>query len=288
MHQLSLPTSALLAAAVAVVTVAVVGGCVPGPVVNDPDTYAPVVEVPDCRPNNDGIITADEMPVVVGAIARNRIGENVAVSIAGTVNADGVRVWDLTRPVVDNEPEGTFTVEEMGEQWFAGLFPSADFAAPLVPGNSQLGPLVVDESGWSLLGGASREENPPEGQTKIVYDTPSRLYPFPLQLGTKVTTTSRARNAILLGIQTAFDDTVSVEVVRRGTVLLPDLELENTLQVKVKLERTLVAGDVQQVSYHFVHECFGEVARFISAAVPLSEELDEDFTIAREVWRLAL
>ena len=81
---------------------------------------------------------------------------------------------------------------------------------------------------------------------------------------------------------------LSVEVVRRGTVLLPDLELENTLQVKVKLERTLVAGDVQQVSYHFVHECFGEVARFISAAVPLSEELDEDFTIAREVWRLAL
>ena len=56
----------------------------------------------------------------------------------------------------------------------------------------------------------------------------------------------------------------------------------------MKLERTLVAGDVQQVSYHFVHECFGEVARFISAAVPLSEELDEDFTIAREVWRLAL
>ncbi|HEY1100553.1 MAG TPA: hypothetical protein VGF99_16550 [Myxococcota bacterium] len=271
-----------------VVAIAAVAGCTPGPAVDDADVYAPVVEVPDCRPDNDGIITADEMPVVVGAIARNRIGTNVPVDIDGTVGDDGVTRWDLTRPVVDIEPVGTFTVEEMGEQWFAGLFPNADFAAPLVPGNSQLGPLVVDDNGWSLLGGASREEDPPEGKTQIVYDTPSRLYPFPLQLGTTVTTTSRARNAVLLGIQTAFDDKVTVTVVRQGTVVLPDLELDNTLQVQVKLERTLVAGDVQQVSYHFVHECFGEVARFISEAVPLDQELDENFTTAREVWRLAL
>jgi hypothetical protein len=114
------------------------------------------------------------------------------------------------------------------------------------------------------------------------------LYPFPLQLGTTVTTTSRARNALLLGVQTAFDDTVSVEVVRKGTVILPDLILDNTLQVKVRLERTLVAGDVQQVSYHFVHECLGEVARMTSPAVGLDEELNDVFPVASEMWRLAL
>lgn len=262
--------------------------CTPGPVVDDPDAFAPVVQVPDCRPNNDGIITFDELPVVTGAVARNRIGVNVPVDVVGQVGDDGVRFWDLTRPVVDNEAVGTFTVEEMDQQWFADLFPEADFAAPLVPGNSQLGPLVADETGWKLLGGASKEENPPEGQTKIVYDTPSVLYPFPLALGTTVTTTSRATNAVLLGIQTAFDDEVSVEVVRIGTVLLPDLILDNTLQVRVRLKRTLVAGDIQQVSYHFVHECLGEVGRFISEGVPLSEELDDEFTVAKEVWRLAL
>jgi len=262
--------------------------CTPGPVVDDPEAFAPVVQVPDCRPNNDGIITFDELPIVTDAVARNRIGVNVPVDVVGQVGDDGVRFWDLTRPVVDNEAVGTFTVEALDEQWFAGLFPNADFAAPLVPGNSQLGALVANEEGWSLLGAASRDENPPEGQTKIVYDTPSVLYPFPLALGTTVTTTSRARNAVLLGIQTAFDDEVSVDVVRIGTVLLPDLILDNTLQVRVRLKRTLVAGDIQQVSYHFVHECLGEVGRFISEGVPLSEELDDEFTVAKEVWRLAL
>ena len=262
--------------------------CTPGPVVDDPEAFAPVVQVPDCRPNNDGIITFDELPIVTDAVARNRIGVNVPVNVVGQVGDDGVRFWDLTRPVVDNEAVGTFTVEALDEQWFAGLFPNADFAAPLVPGNSQLGALVANEEGWSLLGAASRDENPPEGQTKIVYDTPSVLYPFPLALGTTVTTTSRARNAVLLGIQTAFDDEVSVDVVRIGTVLLPDLILDNTLQVRVRLKRTLVAGDIQQVSYHFVHECLGEVGRFISEGVPLSEELDDEFAVAKEVWRLAL
>jgi hypothetical protein len=71
-------------------------------------------------------------------------------------------------------------------------------------------------------------------------------------------------------------------------VILPDLVLDNTLQVTVRLRRTLVAGDVQQVSHHFVHECLGEVARFVSPAVPLAEPLDDDFAVAREVWRLSL
>ena len=269
-------------------SIAALCACTPGPVIDDPEAFSPVVQLPDCRPNNDGIIEFAELPIVTGAVARNRIGVNVAVDVVGQVGDDGVRFWDLTRPVVDNEPVGTFTVEQMGEQWFADLFPSADVAAPLVPGNSQLGPLIADETSWRLLGGASRDENPAEGQTRIVYDIPSVLYPFPLALGTKVTTTSRATNAKLFGIQTALEDVVDVEVIAVGTVLLPDLILDNTLQVRVRLQRTLLAGDVQQVSYHFVHECLGEVGRFIGEGVPLDEELDEAFTTAKEVWRLAL
>jgi hypothetical protein len=49
-----------------------------------------------------------------------------------------------------------------------------------------------------------------------------------------------------------------------------------------------LAGDVQQVSHLFVHECLGEVARFASEAVPLGETLDDDFAVAAEVWRLSL
>jgi hypothetical protein len=269
-------------------SVLALSACTPETAIDDPEDYLPVVQLPDCRPNNDGVIEFSELPIVLNAVARVRVGTDVAVDVEGQVDDDGVRFWDLSLPAVETQPQGTFSAEAMEGQWFASLFPNADIAAPLVPGGSQLGPVIADEQSWRLLGAASKDEDPAEGKTQIVYDTPSVLYPFPLQLGTTVTTTSRARNALLLGVQTAFDDTVSVEVVRQGTVILPDLILDNTLQVKVKLERTLVAGDVQQVSYHFVHECLGEVARFTSPAVGLDEELDDVFPVAKEAWRLAL
>ena len=269
--------------------VSIVGtlGCDPAPLPENPDDFIPVIQVPDCRPDNNGVIEGSELPVVLGAVARVRVGQNVPVDIDGEV-IDGVTTWDLTRPEVQTEPVGTLSVESMEGQWFAGLFPSADIAAPLLPGGSQLGPLLVEEDGWKLLGAASKDEDPPEGQTRVVYDRPTVLYPFPLQLGSQVTTTSRAQNAVLLGIPTAFDDTTEVEVVGLGTVILPDLILENTLQVRVRFSRTLLAGDVQQVSYIFVHECLGEVARFISEAVPLSAPRPDGFATAKEVWRLAL
>jgi hypothetical protein len=161
-------------------------------------------------------------------------------------------------------------------------------AAPLAPGNAQLGPLVVADDGWRLLGAASQDEDPPEGLTRVVYDTPTTLYPLPLALGASVSSSSRAANALLLGVPTAFVDDTDVEVVRRGRVILPDLVLDNTLQVTVRLRRTLLAGDVQQVTHVFVHECLGEVARFVSPALPLADDLPDDFAVADEVWRLAL
>lgn len=261
--------------------------CSPAPLPIGEDTYAPVVQIPGCTPNNDGIITIDELPVVLGAVARVRVANNVAVDVFG-VEQDGVTVWDLSNPDPDSEPQGSLTAEEMAGQWFADLFPSANLAAPLVPGNSQLGPLVINDDSWTLLGAASKEEDPAEGQTRVVYDEPTVLYPFPLQLGAVATSSSRASNALLLGIPTAFVDDTEVEVTKQGRVILPDLILDNTLMVTVRFKRTLLAGDVQQISHHLVHECLGEVARFTSEAVKLNEELDDNFAVASEVWRLSL
>jgi hypothetical protein len=265
----------------------VAAACSPAPLDADADSYVPVVQIPDCRPDNDGVITIDELPVVLGAAARVRVANDVAVDVEG-VTEDGVTVWDLSTPDPASEAQGRLTVEPMAGQWFARLFPGADLAAPLVPGNSQLGPLVVTDDSWQLLGAASKDEDPAEGQTRVVYDTPTVLYPFPLQLGATASSSSRAENALLLGIPTAFVDDTDVEVTGQGTLILPDLILENTLRVTVRFRRTLLAGDVQQVSHHFVHECLGEVARFTSDAVPLDEELDDDFAVAQEVWRLSL
>jgi len=279
--------SSSLPSFVVVVALATVAGCEPGPLPDDPDAFVPVIALPDCRPNNDGVIDRAELPAVIGATARVRVGTDVEIDIDG-VQQDGVTVWDLTRPDVDDEPVGTLTVEPMEGQYFQDLFPNADLAAPLVPGGSQLGPLVVDDTGYKLLGAMSAEEDPEEGQTRIVYDEPTLLYPLPLQLGSRVTSRSRAQNALLLGIPTAFDDTTEIEVVRQGRVVLPDLIVDNALQVRVRLRRVLLAGDVQQTSYIFVTECLGEVARFVSDAVPLSQPAPDNFETAKEVWRLAL
>lgn len=262
--------------------------CLPASLPEGDEAYVPVVAAPVCSGDNDGTITSAELPVKAGVIARYRIGQDVEVDVDGSVDDDGVVVWDLSRPDPASEPLASLSAETMEGQWFADLFPQATLAAPLSPGNAQLGPIVVDEHGWYLLGAASKEQEPAEGPTRVVYDEPTTLYPLPLAVGARATSTSRADNALLLGVPTSFVDETEVEVVRRGRVILPDLVLDNTLQVTVRLKRTLVAGDVQQVSHHFVHECLGEVARFTSPAVPLSQPLDDDFAVAQEVWRLSL
>jgi hypothetical protein len=263
--------------------------CAPLPLDDDEaDAFVPPASVPACRGDNDGVIRADELPIVTGVVARVRVGTDVDVDVAGVVDDDGVTVWDLSRPDPADEPVGVLVAEPMAGQWFAALFPAATVAAPLAPGNAQLGPLVVADDGWRLLGAASKDEDPDAGVTRVVYDEPTTLYPLPLTLGGEAHSISRADDAVLLGVPTAFVDDTTVVVARRGRLILPDLILENTLQVTVRLRRTLLAGDIQQVTHVFVHECLGEVARFVSPAVPLGDDLDDDFAVAAEVWRLAL
>jgi hypothetical protein len=263
-------------------------GCLPATLPADDTPFVAPVVVPPCRGDNDGTITAAELPIATGVVARYRIGTDVGVDVDGEVDEDGVVVWDLSRPAPDAEPVASLAAEPMVGQWFSALFPQATVAAPLSPDNAQLGALLVTDDGWSLLGAASRDEEPSEGTTRIVYDQPTMLYPLPLSLGAQAQSTSRADDALLLGVPTSFIDETEVEVVRRGRLILPDLVLDNTLQVTVRLRRTLIAGDIQQRSHHFVHECLGEVARFSSPAVPLAESLLDEFSVAEQVWRLAL
>jgi hypothetical protein len=281
------PAVAAVAAACAVVLVASTG-CLPATLPDDDAAWVPAVAPPSCTGDNDGTITAAELPVAAGVVARYRIGQNVEIDVDGVVDDDGVIVWDLSRPDPSDEPVASLTAESIDDQWFADLFPTATLLAPLSPDNAQQGPVVIDDDGWTLLGAVSRDEQPAEGTTRVVYDQPTTLYPLPLSVGTRARSTSRADNALLLGVPTSFVDETDVVVARRGRLILPDLILDNTLQVTVRLRRTLVAGDVQQVSHHFVHECLGQVARFSSPAVPLSQPLDDDFAVADQVWRLSL
>ena len=68
----------------------------------------------------------------------------------------------------------------------------------------------------------------------------------------------------------------------------PREEVGAMLRANAEQWRVLLAGDIQQVTHIFVHECLGEVARLVSEAKPLSEELPDEFETATQVWRLAL
>jgi hypothetical protein len=218
-----------------------------------------------------------------------RIGSNVAVDVEGAAGRGSARVWDLSRPNPEEEPVGLLTLAPMTGQWFADQFPNADVAGPLQPGNALYGPLALDDDGVKLLGSASSDEHPSEGETLLVYSDPVTLYPIPLQLGDHVVSDVQAIDGQALGIPVAVDDKYTVDVKAHGEVILPDLVLENALRVTIRLERTPVAGlAVQQVTHVFVTECLGEVARFVSPFVPLDQSLDDDFPVAAQVWRLSL
>ena len=283
-----------LSASFATLTLVLFGAvaCAPGP--------APVelpfqpVALPTCNANADGRIEHSELPFVVGATARVRVGQNVAVDVNGAPAQGSARVWDLSRPDPSAQPVGLLTLEPMAGQWFADRFPNADVAGPLQPagdggGSALLGPLALDDDGVKLLGSASSDEHPSEGQTLLAYEDPVVLYPFPLEVGVHVVTDTRAINGTAQGVPVAVADRYTVDVTAHGQVILPDLILDDALRVTVRLQRVPVAGiAVQQVSHVFVNECLGEVARFVSPFVPLDAELPDDFAVAEEVWRLSL
>src|SRR5688500_11120371 len=148
------------------------------------DDYEPVVQAPDCRGNNDGVIARDELPFIEGAVARVRVRQGpVDMDTTGFIDEDGDRRWDFSTPDPESEPLGRLQLQGIRGHWFSDRFPEAQHAGPLVPGGSLLGPLRIDDGGVYLLGSASADENPPEGQTLVVYDVPVKTYPFPLQEG---------------------------------------------------------------------------------------------------------
>ena len=248
--------------------------------------------VPPCLADNDGIITASEFPFAAAVPARFSIASGSLpiheTIIRGEPSSDpGGRRWDFSdlselpfQPVV-------LEAHPLSDQWFASSFETASLAAPLSADGSLLGALAVSAEQVSLLGTASRDEDDPAGKTLLVYENPIPLYRFPVEVGQAYNHTSEAHQVLLNGIPTALEDTYSIEVSARGTLVLPQLVLENTLRITVRLNRVLLVGSAEQVSHIFVHECIGEVARIVSIPSQ-THPIDTVFGTAQEIRRLSL
>ena len=251
----------------------------------DRPLYEGEEEVPlDCIPNLDGVIDAQELPLVLGAEITYLVsppGELRSVDIEGAGEGT-TRGWDWSIDQADDQLAriSAFSTED---RWYADRFPPDAFVAPFDDGGSTETISRRDDEGLYVLGIASREPDPPTGRTLLIYDEPISLIRFPIETGSKYSSSANVEDAVFNGIPYAARDTYDVEVSAVGELQLPTLTFSQAHQVRVQLTIEPALGEttsVRQVSYFF--ECFGEVARATSQL----NELDPNFTEAAEVRRL--
>jgi hypothetical protein len=238
----------------------------------------------DCQGNDDGIIQADELPWATGlAVPYRANAEGSTVSVQpGGEEIEGVTTWDFT------QAPGGLSVEldlvDPEGSWFEAHFPGASYAAPLFAHELDiLAVFEVHADRFEMLGLASREEQPAEGQTLLVYDEPVEVYRFPLTFGDSWTVNASFRDAKLYGITNAGDEAYHFEVDARGDLLLPGFTMHDTLRLRVDVSQDFAVhsgeNPLLSVRHLYLRECFGELARITS----LSGETEPEFTEASEL-----
>jgi hypothetical protein len=237
----------------------------------------PAPVLPSCVPNRDGQITADELPIALGATVTYYVGTNRTIAQTGTS-------WKLDEElreddVVELGPVG------LGSQWYAALFTSGQFVVDA--GSGLDGIYHQDAQALWLDGIASHDESPAGGKTVVVYSPPVAVLRFPVVAGQSFTTTTALTGATINGLPFNGTDELTVEVIGSGTLLVPYVEFSPVLRVRTHALRKANAGGVPAVGRRttiFLFECFGEVTR----AESRQDETNPDFTSAAYLRRFAL
>jgi len=239
-----------------------------------------------CVPNLDGKIDARELTPSIGIAATYLVspaGRERTVDLVGG-QRDGKTVWSFGVDFADDQV-ARIQAAKLEGKWYAASFAGVNNAivTPIDAGAQTEGIYTHDDTAFSLHGVASSTDGP--NKTLLVYKTPIQLYKFPLQPGSKYTSTGEVTNGTFRGLPYAGRDTYEVNVDAAGEVSLPDFTLTQALRVKTKVTIAPAAGQVttqRQTSFFF--ECLGEVVRATSKL----EEADENFSTATELRRLGL
>lgn len=240
-----------------------------------------------CVPNLDGQIASNELQPAIGVpvdFVLNPSGSTRPVNLAGSVNSEGKRVWDLGTSFADDQV-ATFSASSLEGKWYASSFPGGQFVLAADASGRIEGVYAHSTTALTLLGLASKEQAPSEGKTLIVYSAPVQLYRFPLKPGDSWVAVGQVQNATVRGLPYAGRDTYEQSVTSGGRLILEDLTFEQALAVRTKLTQEPSVGQTivrHQTSWIF--ECFGEVAR----ATATANETNADFTTAAELRRLGL
>lgn len=232
-----------------------------------------------CRANNDGIITAAESPVVLGASLLFRVnaaGSEPSVDLAGEM-VDGVLTWHF-----DRELAGDRVIEDVihavASTRVADEFPDATYASTVPGYETAVGIYRVADEAVSLVGLASLEDD----STLVTYDPPVDVVRFPLEVGATWTTETSA-TGLVENIAFNATETYTVTVDAAGQVVVP-AGTYPVLRVRTELDRSGGPLSDQRVSYAWVAECWGRVA-YVGSLPGVTEQ---DFSEAEQVWRLTL
>jgi len=250
------------------------------------DTYQGPSPTPlACVPNLDGQIDASEVqPAIDTPISYlvSPTGAERDVSLAGVDQGDGTLRWDFGIDYADDQV-ATITPRSVSGKWYQSSFPPDAFVTPFDAADTVENVLRQDGEALWLIGVASTEENPPEGQTLLVYDAPVAIVRFPIESGSSFVSTGTIQNGTLRGLPYAGKDTYEVGVDGTGLVVLPSLAFTQAHRVRTRITVAPAVGASttrRQVSYFF--ECFAEVVRATSKA----DEPEENFTTAAELRRI--
>ena len=234
---------------------------------NETPQPAPVPSLPECVPNRDGVITADELPIAIGA----------TLTYYTSTNASGVG-YEMAQENASDQVIALGPVA-LGAQWYAASFPTGQFV--VAAGSGLDGIYHQDSQALWLDGTASQAMG--ANQTLIVYPTPLPVLRFPITVGQMYSATVNY-SATIDGLPFNGSDELDVDVPDSGRLDVPYVQFSPTLRVREKAVRKTGATAITKRTTLFLFECFGEVAR----AESKQDEPNPDFTQAAYLRRYAL
>ena len=246
--------------------------------VNQTPQPMPPPTLPDCVPNRDGQITADELPIAYGATIDYYTGTNRTVDLAGKGG-----VWDLSTERPDDTVVALGPVA-MGDQWYAASFPGAQFA---VDAGSGLDGVYHQDTTALWLDGTATHDSAMTNRTFVRYPEAVAVLRFPIHDGDAFTTTATLGDGTLVdGLPFLGTDQVDVDVTGSGQLDVPYVEFSPVLRVRTDVTRKPTTGTpvINKRTTIFMFECFGEVAR----AESNQDEPTADFMTAAYLRRFAL
>ncbi|HEY3448826.1 MAG TPA: hypothetical protein VGK67_20875 [Myxococcales bacterium] len=280
------------------------------PVPPDASAQLPDGGLQTCTANHDGIITRDELPVVLGAKATFLVAHDISVNTVGTQQPDGTWIWDFSGPL-NGDAKVEFSPKAIGGEWFEPDFPGAEFTLRLAGSADTLGVLQGSLDALLLHGMVSPVKS--DTATNFFYQkdestedpAPVKTIAYPLKTGA-TWTSSGVINGDYDG-QTYHCDAVPplltctpgyptyaccirhvyTSTVDKAGKLLTPLGTFDVVRIKNVVEFEALYGTWTNLktvrSYVFVAECFGTVA----AIAAQDGETLEEFTTAAEVRRLS-